>query len=83
MSHDGVNINVLMACGYDAVVIVRFESRSSRSKSRKSDVGMNAGSVMDVVMVMQPALGGRGTQFPMPWYLFTARAVYPQAVLRG
>ena len=39
-------------------------------------------AVMVVVTVMQLFLGGRGAQFPVPWYLVTVKGIYLQAVLR-
>ena len=77
----GVSIHVLSVRWIYAVVIVRYERRSNRTKSRENEVGMIVSRVGKVVVLVQPFLGGRGAKFPMPWYLFTARGNYLQAVL--
>ena len=51
-------------------------------KSSPSEADENGDVVALVVMLMQLFLGGRGAQFPVPWYLFTIKGNYLQVVLR-
>ena len=82
MTYVGVGIHVLKVRWINVVVIVRFGNKYNRIESRECEVGMIVSNVINVVVLMQPFLGGRGAQFPIPWYLFTARGIYLQEVLR-
>ena len=81
ITYVGVGVHVMKVRWINAVVIVRCGNKNNRIEGRESEVGMIVSNVVNVVVLMQPFLGGRGAHVPVPWYPFTAKGIYLQAVL--